>query len=248
MTKDNRRFLLLAASISVGASVILYLIHYFIFEDWHHIFIYMLGDLAFMPLEVFLVIIIIERLLTRREQRAVRQKLNMVVGSFYSEVGNYLLGTLLDSFNERSQIIQQFNVANDWNHLQYIEAARHARRMDFIPDARRIDLEDMRTFLASKRTFLEVVLGNPHILEHEDFTDLLWATLHFAEELDARQSIENLPKSDLEHLAGDVKRMYGHLVAQWLSYVEHLKEQYPYLFSLTLRTQPFQENPSAVVT
>ena len=247
MTKDYRRFLLLAAIISVGASAFLYFIHYLIFQDVHHIFIYMLGDFAFMPLEVFIVIIVIERLLTRREQRAVRQKLNMVVGSFYSEVGNYLLGTLLISFPERSEMIQHLNVDKDWDHSRFTEAAGFARRMKFAPDAAKLDLEDLRTFLASKRTFLEVVLGNPHILEHEDFTNLLWATIHFTEELEARQSIENLPKSDLEHLGGDIRRMYGHLVSQWLAYVKHLKEQYPYLFSLTLRTQPFQESPSAVV-
>jgi len=101
--------------------------------------------------------------------------------------------------------------------------------------------------LFSAVSFLEIVLGNPHILEQEDFTDLLWATLHLAEELEARSSIKDLPQSDLEHLAGDIKRMYGHLAAQWFAYTEHLKKNYPYLFSLVLRTHPFQERPSAVV-
>ena len=30
-------------------------------------------------------------------------------------------------------------------------------------------------------------------------------------------------------------------------YVQHLKATYPFLFSLILRTHPFQEKPSAVV-
>jgi len=38
----------------------------------------MVGDLAFLPLEVLLVVVIIERLLARREMQAKLEKLNMV--------------------------------------------------------------------------------------------------------------------------------------------------------------------------
>ena len=61
-------------------SVILYFIHYLIFHDPHHIFIYLLGDLAFMPIEVLLVTLIVDRLLGAREKRATMEKMNMVIG------------------------------------------------------------------------------------------------------------------------------------------------------------------------
>ena len=88
-------FLFLAA-IFMAVSGLTYLLHYYIFRDVHHIFIYMVGDLAFLPLEVFLVVIVIERILARREKGAILQKLNMVLGAFYSEVGTHLMQTLLD--------------------------------------------------------------------------------------------------------------------------------------------------------
>ena len=50
-------------------SGISYFIHFLIFRDAHHIFIYLLGDIAFLPLEVLLVVLIIERLLARREKK-----------------------------------------------------------------------------------------------------------------------------------------------------------------------------------
>ena len=87
-----------------------------------------------------------------------------------------------------------------------------------------------------------------HVLEHESFTNLLWATFHLTEELEARPSMDGLPDSDLEHIAGDIKRLYGHLATDWVSYVEHLKSAYPFLFSLVVRIHPFQENPSPVVS
>jgi hypothetical protein len=40
-------------------------------------------------------------------------------------------------------------------------------------------------------------------------------------------------------------RAYGRLLSEWLRYVEHLKGQYPYLYSFAVRTNPF--DPAAHV-
>jgi len=85
-------------------------------------------------------------------------------------------------------------------------------------------------------------------VEHERFTDLLWAIFHLGEELSARESLEGLPESDLEHLAGDSTRVYSQLASQWIAYAQHLKADYPFLFSLLARTHPLQEQPSAVIS
>jgi hypothetical protein len=77
-------FILYLAVAFLVLSAIAYFIHYLIFRDVHHIFIYMVGDLAFLPLEVLLVVLIIERVLARREKNAKLQKLNMVVGALFS--------------------------------------------------------------------------------------------------------------------------------------------------------------------
>ncbi len=92
------------------------------------------------------------------------------------------------------------------------------------------------------------MLENPNLMEHESFTDLMWAVVHLTDELEARKSLTGLPPSDLEHLAIDIQRVYGRLSGQWLSYLEHLKANYPYLFSLVLRTHPFQPHPSPIVS
>ena len=111
-----------------------------------------------------------------------------------------------------------------------------------------LNLVKLKEFLSSKRGFLLALLENPSLLEHDRFTDLLWAVTHLDEELEARQLSVNLPLKDLEHIGGDIQRMYDHLASEWLDYVEHLKLNYPYLFSLILRTHPFQEHPSPLVS
>ncbi len=239
-------FLFLAA-IFMAISGLTYLLHYYIFRDVHHIFIYMVGDLAFLPLEVFLVVIVIERILARRERGAILKKLNMVVGAFFSEVGTHLLQTLLSCFAKNTQIKQQLAVSQNWNHADFKKAVAFASTMDEKPYCLGIDLEELKAFLIRKRSFLLGLLQSPTILEHEKFTDLLWATTHLAEELEARTIVKDLPETDLEHIAGDIKRLYGHLAADWILYVEHLQLNYPYLFSLVVRTHPFQAHPSPLV-
>ncbi len=240
-------YFIIIAGIFIALSALIYLIHYYIFRDVHHIFIYMIGDLAFVPLEVFLVVIVIERILTRREKQAKLQKLNMVMGAFLSEVGGRLLGDLLVSFKNRKEISQHLNIIQSWTPSDFKKAKDFSRNISVTVDTSNIDLDRLKTFLVQKRPFLLALLENPNLLEHDRFTDLLWAVSHLAEELEARPSVKNLPKSDLNHIAVDIQRLYGHLAAEWVAYVEHLKANYPFLFSLTLRIHPFQEHPSPVV-
>jgi len=235
------------AAIFLLLSGITYFVHYLIFRDVHHIFIYMVGDLAFLPLEVLLVVIIIERILTRREKQAKLQKLNMVVGAFFSEVGNHLLSNLLQEFDNRVEISQHLNITEKWTQKDFRKADEFAYELKIEVDCHNIDLQGLKVLLSRKRQFLLTLLENPNLLEHDRFTNLLWAVTHLDEELEARPSVTNLPIKDLEHIAGDIRRLYDNLASEWLDYVEHLKSNYPYLFSLVLRTHPFQEHPSATL-
>ena len=83
------------------------------------------------------------------------------------------------------------------------------------------------------------LLANPNLLEHDSFTNLLWAVFHLTDELAHRKDVNTILDSDYVHLAGDVKRAYVLLISEWLDYMKHLKVNYPYLFSLAMRTNPF---------
>ena len=107
--------------------------------------------------------------------------------------------------------------------------------------------QELKVFLVGKRGFLLRLLENPNLLEHERFTELLWAVFHLVEELEYREDLANLPKTDLAHLEGDVLRVYRLLLTEYLFYLNHLKDDYPYLFSLAMRLNPFNPNASPVV-
>ena len=240
-------FLIAAAVVLLVLTAGLYLIHYAIFRDAHHIYIYMVGDLAFLPLEVLLVALIIDRVLDWREKRVMLSKMNMVVGVFFSEMGTRLLGELLPGF-DRSQMISGLGVKHDWGADDFRRAKDFADNLKPQADCRAINLEALKGFLSRERDLLLRLLENPNLLEHERFTDMLWAVSHLAEELEARPQLQDLPKSDEAHIGQDIGRAFTALTAEWLDYVQYLKSHYPYLFSLVLRTHPLQESPSATVT
>ena len=111
----------------------------------------------------------------------------------------------------------------------------------------RDELEELRQLLTEKGDLLMRLLENPHLLEHTTFTDVLRAIFHLFEELTSREDLAELPDSDHRHLTGDIERVYGLIVREWLSYMRYLGAQYPFLFSFAVRTNPFEERSVVVV-
>jgi len=231
----------------VVLSIIIYLLHFIIFRDAHHIFIYLVGDIAFVFVEVLLVTLIIHRLLNETEKRARLEKLNMVIGIFFSEVGTRLLTYFSDFDPKLDKIRKELIPSDNWSEQEFFSVSKLLKNYDYGVEIQKVNLEHLRNFVMDKRNFLLRLLENPNLLEHESFTGLLMAVFHLTEELTHRKDMRQLPNSDREHLSGDIKRVYVSLVHQWLDYMKYLKYNYPYLFSLAMRTNPFDQNASPVV-
>ena len=92
-------------------SALVYLLHYYLFGDAHHIYIYLVGDIAFVFLEVLFVTLILHKLLEYRERKSLFKKLNMVIGAFFSEVGTELLKLLFEFDEEASKIANKLIIA-----------------------------------------------------------------------------------------------------------------------------------------
>jgi len=231
------------ALIFLAFAVAFNLIHYAVFGDSDYIFKFILAQLGFLPVSVYLVTVVVNALLGRREKQSMLKKLNMVIGSFFSEVGTDLLRLFTKKEPDPALPLQRLLVNADWTDAEYRRARTDLKEFDHRIGSADIDWERLRAFLTAEKPFLLSLLGNPNLLEHETFTELLWAVFHLAEELGNRKQVSSLPGSDYDHLIGDIKRVYVLLGSEWLSYMKHLQENYPYLFSLAVRTNPF--NPAA---
>ena len=244
-----RRWQVEIAVTLIVAAIVVYALRWFLFpaENFHREMLrYLVDDVAFLFIQVLLVSMLLDGLMQRRNRETMLDKLNMIIGAFFSECGADVLGRIARLDSALDEVRGDLLTRMAWRPRDY-ELAKQAFRehrpeIELSPG----DLVGLLTRLDQERTYLLSLLGNQALMEHEAFTDLLWAVTHLAEELHARGDFERLPATDRAHLVGDVKRAYAQLGEQWLDYLRHLQTQYPFLFSLALRTNPL--DPKASVT
>lgn len=229
----------------LALSVAIYSIHYLIFSDAVFIFRYLIAQLGFLPLNVLLVTIVLNGLMSNRAKKERIQKLNMVIGAFISDVGTDLLRAFARFDHTASDFGKQLIFSNSWEEADFIRVKNNLKKEHFNIKADKSDLLKLNEYLSQKHDYLLRLFENPNLLEHESFSQLLWAIYHLNEELSLRGDIMNLVNSDYAHLRKDVNRVYINLIAQWLDYMQHIKSESPYLYSLAMRTNPF--NPDARV-
>lgn len=244
---SNKNWLIVFVMSLCFSSLILFTIHFWIFHDFHHIAIYTLHDLAFLPIEVLLVTVFLHQMMERQSFKNKLNKMNMVIGVFFSEIGIPLLQFFAEHDPDFLQKQRYLTFLSTWDDKTFQNKIKTALDFPYQAQISCNDLTELRKILLKKEDFLVRILENPVLLEHESFTDLLQAVFHLAEELHHRGDCLNLPDSDIKHLSGDITRGYSRMVPTWLSYLKYLKKNYPYLFSLAVRTNPFSEQMDIIV-
>ena len=188
-----------------------------------------------------------ELFLSRREHESRMQKLNMVIGLFFSELGTSLLTVCSDADPEQEKLNQALPDKREWEPEDFEKAKRRLQACEFQIDPDCIHLQELLQVLRGQRHFVVQLLENPAVMEHEEFTDVLWAVFHLVDELEAREEVSDLISFDRAHIIGDVQRVYRQLVLQWLRYMEHMQQRYPYLFARAVRRNPFVVDKSTVL-
>ena len=231
----------------VITSTIIFAVQIAVFQNSHETMFLFLQDLAFIPIEVLLITLLLHRLLSIREKRILLRKMNMLIGLFFSEVGIKLARNFFE-FDRDADILKKILcVEADWDQNDFRLAGENLKKHIFHIDARNGDLAELKLFLSSKRNLLSGLLANPNLLEHDTFTQLMQAVFHLTEELEYRPDLTGLPAADYAHLGVDIVRVYRLLGQEWLDYMKYLKKDYPYLFSLSVRSNPFNDNASIVI-
>jgi len=207
------------------------------------IFIIIIGIGSFLTLLTSLA----QWLTQRRQLTLHRHRLNMLVGVFFTETGNDLLRMFAGLDPDIASVRQNFLVTPQWSAAEFRQLKKRLAGHEHNIDPALLNLEEMRRYLHGQGDLLVRQLENADLTENENYAELLWAAVHLRDELAARPSFTDLPATDTAHIANDIKRVYALLTPQWLDYMQYLKNRYPFLFSLALRTNPFVENPDAVV-
>jgi hypothetical protein len=162
-------------------------------------------------------------------------------------VGTALLTVCSDADPQRDDVKEILRVEGEWTAEDFARVRGQLKGRNYELDVEKVRLKELGRVLRGQRKFIVGLLENSAVMEHESFTDVLWAVFHVVDELEDRQNLDNLPGFDRGHILGDVQRAYGLLVVQWLRYMQHMQKRYPYLFSRAVRRNPFVLKKSSVL-
>lgn len=243
--KINWKFLF--GLLMILLSIAFYVLHYLIFKDSHHIFLYLIGDIAFVFIEVLMVSIIIHNILNEWEKKSHLKKLNMVIETFFSDFGKQLLAFFSIYDKNKRKIKDMLTTGKEeCEEINFSRVLKALKEYNVDIDINKIDLQKLLNFLKSKRSSLVNLLQNPNLLEHQTFSETLMSIFHITEELAARD-LNNLSDEDIQHTKEDFERAYMLLTKQWLNYMNYTKDNYPYFYLYAMKTNPFDEKSEWLV-
>ena len=183
----------------------------------------------------------------RREEEIRQQKVNMVTGLFFSEMGIELLKYFVHFDPEIETLYKSLRIQAEWENEDFNKAYNLLKKYRLSIDSYIGDIPALLKCLQSRADLLLRLIENPIIQEHEGFSELLRALFHLRDELMHRNDLSELLDSDRKHLEGDISRAYKLLIFEWLRYIRYIKQNYGYLFSLAIRTNPFDPEATVVV-
>ncbi|MBE6494932.1 MAG: hypothetical protein E7Z78_00660 [Methanobrevibacter thaueri] len=232
--------------------IIIYGSNYLVLGDAEHIISYIWTHLGFIPVDILIVAFLLDEIIERKEKEAMLEKLDMLMSTFFSEVGNELISQLSHA-NKYKASTENLKSIKNWdendfdNKLAELKGSSLDFSADVSPEEREEFLENLRALLAGKRDFIINLINNPNLLEKEEFTELMNAILHLDEELEHRTDLALVNDADFGHLNGDMQRVYNKLVYEWVYYLKYLYKHYPYMIALIVRTNPFDETADVYV-
>lgn len=245
VTNSNPKWLAKIGFAFALISFAIYLLSYLLFHDIDFMSHHLMIDLAFLPIEVFLVATVFEKLMGRREEKARLERLHMITGAFFNEVGTDLVKTLAQNNSDAMITVKDYDLNETWSDADFARFKNNINQNVVKLQINATNLLELRDLLISRREYLLRLMENNNLMESEHFSQLLLAIYHLFEEIRLREDLQNLKPSDFAHLSEDVRRIYLLLTEQWINHLSHIKENTPYLFSLAVRTNPF--NPEASV-
>lgn len=249
---DHKRWKIKFSIIMVIAIIIIYGSNILVLKDPEHVISYIWTHLGFIPVDILIVAFVLDEIISKKEKEAMMEKLDMIMSTFFSEVGNDLISQL-SSVNKHKADTNYLESIKGWNDKDYENKLKEIKNInipfkaDVAPEDREEYLTNIRELLINKREFIVGLLNNPNLLEKEEFSKLLTAVLHLDEELEHRPDLSKVTDVDFNHLNGDMERIYNILIHEWIYYLKYLNKHYPYMIALIIRTNPFDADSDAYV-
>lgn len=238
--KNKTKQTIIVIILLVVLSAIIYGIQLSIFygSPYYSTLFYFLQDLAFLPIEVAMVTFVFNRFLEKQEKEKQYKKIKVIISTFFVEGGLEIMESLSKCNVNSDEIKKQID---DIKLIKKREKKirQACKALDYKMEASIERIVDLKKVLLSKKHFLVRMLENDNLLEHDSFTDTLWAVFHVADELQLTD-VTMMTEEQINHLCMDLNRAYQGLVDEWITYIVHLEREYPYLYKTAIKRSPFK--------
>jgi hypothetical protein len=147
---EDTRWKLIAGIGLVNLSLAFLTAHYLVFIGCASPVYFFMGDLAFIPIEVLIVTIIIDQMLVSRDRQQRMEKLNMVIGIFFSRVGTQLLDRFAKADPGEMPLWKRMAGGNDLTVEKFKAMHSGPGGWHAKVDPARVDMDALREFLLQK--------------------------------------------------------------------------------------------------
>ncbi len=221
------------------ASALLYAIHYLIFRDLHHLAIFGLHELAFVPLEVILVTLGLDQLVEKTHREEARSKVSIIETLYFNESGGTMLRYLTSFDPDAARLRELLQVTEDWRSSDFRQAIRQLKSYPFLLDLDRIDFFGLHYHLSQRHEYYRSMLENPALTQSEAFTEMIMKIYLLWEELDGRTNLYQLPEKDRNYLAELLHEIYRELTEYWLDNVYNHSIHNRFRLHRAIESNPF---------
>ena len=234
MVIGNYKSNIILISLLTILSGLIYLMQFLIFHQTRSSLFYFFQDLAFVPIQVMMVTIILNRFLNIMEKRKKIKKINVIIATFYVDAGTTIMKAMSEFNKNNDELIKIIKIEGLNKKKEYL-LKKEIREFEYNIYAEPEKLEKLKMELNKYREFTLHMLGNDNLLEHDSFTDMLWAVFHVNDELNMRKECLVLTQGDIDHLSSDILRAYSRMILEWVNYLQYLQDEYPFLYMIAIK-------------
>ena len=126
---------------------------------------YLLQDFSFLPLQILIVTFIITNILKTREKNILQNKMYMVIGAFFSQLGLKLIKDLAIDDLHIKDARQILNIESNWTEKELMNAKKLINKHNFVIKISTENLIKLKNNLLKEKPFLLGLLENQNLLE-----------------------------------------------------------------------------------
>lgn len=216
------------------ASVVIYVIQLLVFKDPNTTGFYILQDLAFLPISIAVATVVVGEYLEQKDKKERQEKTQMLCSGFFSEMGNELLQVIFPICLEKENIKNLFETSEIKDDKSF-DAMRE--KLKVVPMHVELDgksYDQVNKIICERRDVLLILSSNPLLLDHADFTKLIWGLFHLTDEFRLRGNYETLKKADLAHIEEDFSEILRYLLINWARNRVYTRKNFPNYYSSSI--------------